>query len=185
MQVRNLVMTTCPFEEYLALPGWSHSGLKNEDLEWKPPTKKMELGVKVHNYLLKPEEYNYEDIDTVKPLALSIKNRIGPLFDLLRKEVAITADFIYSGFVMQYKGRFDLGLEGLIVIDPKISDIPLSRSIAYFNYDRPMSGYAIAIGAPSALLASVNPKTKKTELMQIPISQVWWHEQILKKGEPL
>lgn len=185
MLVQNCQMMICPFEEYLELPGWSHSSLKHEGKEWSAPTEKMQLGTHVHNYLLTPEEYRHNDIEVVRPLAVELKRVLGPLLPFLIPEIAITADFIHEGFCMKYKGRVDLGIPGKIVIDLKVSDLDPLKSMQYFRYDRPITGYCAALGTETALLLTINPKKKTTSLKKVPLEYIWWEEQILKKGDPI
>ena len=176
-------MMTCPFDEYLSLPGISFSGIKSEG-EFMSPTKKMVLGTKVHNYLLEPEKYDHEDIEIIKPLAMAIKNRIGPLFRYLTPEMAVLADFVHEGMRMKFKGRGDLVYPGKILIDVKVSEMPLAKAMQFFNYPSQTSGYALGFGCPVALIAQVNPKTKQTTLYNVPIITEWWEKQILRYGEP-
>ncbi len=185
MLVQNSQMMTCPFDEYLALPGWSHSGIKHEGTEFSEPTEKMQLGTHVHNYLLSPEEYRHNDINIIRPLAVKLKETLGPLFQFLKPEIAMTADFIHNDFLMKYKGRVDLGIPGKIVIDIKVSDLDPVKSMQYFRYDRPITGYCAALGTEVALLLTINPKNKNVSLKKVPMEYEWWEYQILRKGDPI
>lgn len=176
------LLTTCPFEEYLKLPGWSHSAIKGFK---GTPTKKMQLGTHVHNYLLTPEEYSYEDIDIVRPLAIALKQRIGPLIAYLVPELCVTATFVHNGFAMPYKGRGDLVIPRKIVIDLKITEMPLHKGIQYFGYDNQITGYNMGFDARVGLLMAINPKTKLISQVAVPVNSYWWEQQVITKGEPI
>lgn len=168
------------FEEYLKLPGYSYSGIKNEGAE-KFTSVKMQLGTDVHNYLLTPELYEHTSKE-VKQIALALKQRIGPLFKYLKPEVAITANFVAQGFTMPYKGRIDLCIPQKLIIDVKVTE---KLNIDYFGYDKQLSGYAIATGAKAAIIVSVHPKTFKTQITNIPIDAAWWEYQVIQRGDIL
>lgn len=174
------------FEEYLTLPGYSYSGLKAKSSPFPDqPTAKMWLGTKVHNYLLEPEKYNHEDREIVKPMALAVRNVLGPeLLGLMEKELVVTCDMECGGFTMPYKGRLDMCRVGRIVIDLKVSTMPLHRSIPFFGYDKQLSGYAIATGSRVALIVKVDPRNCKPETKIISIQSEWWERQVLKYGQP-
>lgn len=185
MEVKNLqLLKDVPFEDYLAMPGWSYSNIRNEGVVFDAPTKKMQLGTHVHNYLLTPEEYKYDDIEIVKPLATAVKHRLGALMAHLTPELAVICDFVCNGFNMRYKGRLDLSVPNLIVVDLKVSEQPLPVGIKYFGYDKQLSGYALAIGAKVAIIISIHPKKKTISVYNIPINVGWWENQVLQKGEP-
>lgn len=186
LQVRKrTILTTCPFEDYLKLPGHSFSSIKNEGVEFSAPSKKMILGTHVHNYLLESEKYTYEDIEIVRPVAMELKRVIGPLFTHLLPEVAVTAEFLFEGLVMSYKGRGDLVFPGHVLIDIKVSEMPLHKSLEYFRYDRQVSGYAKGFDCRAAFIIQINPKTKKVTIYNVPLSFDWWEKQVLRLGIPV
>lgn len=167
------------FEDYLKMPGKSFSGIKNEGIQFNAPTKKMQLGTNVHNYILTPAEYKHENIEIVKPLALKVKEVLGPLLKYLKPELAVTAEFEHEGFVLPYKGRLDLCLPGRIVIDLKITE---NLNLSYFGYGDQLSGYSLATYARQSIIIAINPKTKATRVVNVPISDLWWKEQIKRLG---
>ena len=180
MKCENLKMYDIDFDTYLSFSGFSYSGLKNIGKPAFKPTAKMQLGTMVHNYLLTPEAYHHNDGGIVKPIALALKNKIGPVISMLKPELAVTADFLHAGFKMPYKGRIDLCYPGALVIDIKVTE---KINIEYFGYDKQLSGYALAIGAKAAIIVAVNPKNFKTDVYSIPIKSDWWEYQILQYGE--
>lgn len=186
MEVKNLkLFPTCPFDEYLEMPGWSYSGIRSQGKIFEAPTMKMNLGTKVHKFLLEPREYDYSEIDIVKPLAGALKAKVGPLMKYAKPELVVTADFIHNGFCMKYKGRIDFPVIPRIIIDFKVSEMPIQKSVPYFGYDIQQSGYALACGCPLALIMSIHPKTKYISIYNVPISAKWWEWQIIQKGEPI
>lgn len=186
MQVQNQsLLKTCPFDEYLLMPGYSHSGLKNEGRAPIVATKKMRLGTLVHQYLCEPTVYNGEQSELVIPLGNALKKRIGILFHYLLPEFVVTADFVYNGFRLPFKGRIDLGIPKRLVIDIKVTEQPIEKGIQYFGYDNQVTGYAEGISAPVALIAAIHPKRNQVELKNVPLRYDWWHYQITQKGEPI
>jgi hypothetical protein len=186
--VKNRKMITCPFEDYLQIPAWSYSGIKLNGVDKFEPTEKMKLGTKVHNYLLTPDEYKYDNIETVKPVAIALRKKIPErLWPYLEKEQAVTADFEHEGFCLKYKGRLDLSIQKILVIDIKITSMPIEKVIAYFRYDIQQTGYALGIEAKTALIVSVHPTKLTTQIFNIPIEPciAWWEKQVKQKGEPI
>src|SRR5687767_5413396 len=118
MQVLNRrLRKICRFDEYLQLPGYSYSAIRSQGKAFTAPTVKMELGTKVHTYLLTPSEYKYgEDHELVRVLAVALKNKICSLIDFLLPECAVQADFIEEDLMMPWKGRPDLCIPDRLVI---------------------------------------------------------------------
>lgn len=182
LQVKNVrYYYDIPFEDYLALPGYSFSGLKGAKIG---PTPKMQLGTKVHSYLLTPAEYQHDE-PLVPPLAMALKGTIGPLLKYCTPELAVTADFEYEGLRLPYKGRIDLPIIGRLVIDIKVTELDLRRGIDHFSYHHQVSGYSLAIGAPHAVIVSVNRKTKNTQVVPVRVEAGFWERACLKYGKPI
>jgi hypothetical protein len=182
------ILTTCPFDNYLELPGWSHSKIRNDGQPFLSPTKRMQMGTKVHNYLLEPHLYDHDDEAIVKPLAREIRRVLGPLWKYLQPELAVTATFVHNGFAMQYHGRGDLVIPNRLVIDIKITEQPISKGIEHFGYDNAISGYCLGFNARAGLIITANPSPKKLGevfVYNVPLSADWWEYQIIQKGEPI
>jgi len=185
MQVKNVQYhRNMPFDEYLKLPGYSYSGIKNAGLPLITLTNKMRIGTAVHNYLFEPEKYDYKDFRLIKELAYQVKLTLGDALIGLESEVGVTAEFYHEDFVMPYKGRVDLLRVDRVVIDLKVSEKPLSKTIPFFGYDRQLSGYSLATSARVQMILRICPVTAKTELKLIPISSEWWEKRVLKYGMP-
>lgn len=187
IQTQNLkILKNIPFEEYLTLPGFSHSTLRNHG---KPPivtTAKMMLGKDVDNYLTDPTQYNHSNANVVRPIAVMIKKKIGVLYRHLEPQLAFTCEFVFGGFVMLYKGRADLAIRERLVIDTKISKMPLMKGVDFFGYDNQLSGYALALRARAAIIISQHPeKMDQTSFYNVPLKTDWWEQMIIRFGEPI
>lgn len=187
MQVANMVLhNETPFDHYQKFPGWSYSAIKQYDrAEPFVTTGKMQLGTLVHQYLLEPSHYNHEHRAIVIPAARAVKETVGDLLPMLSAEVSVTADFIHDGFVMGYRGRVDMLRAGRLVIDLKVSEVPLVKTIGFFGYDRAISGYCLSTGSRLGIVIRVCPRTFKTEKKIITPSCEWWEAQVLRFGSPL
>lgn len=182
MQIINLkVHPGLPFDDYLALPGLSYSGIKKGDFV---PTKKMMLGTAVHNYILEPAKYNGANRELVVPIARVLLAQIGELVNHMQTELSVTCNMENEGLSMQYKGRIDMIRPGKLIIDLKISEIPLGRSIDHFGYNEQLTGYCLATNTPVGIIVRVCPKTLKTEKAMVRQNQAFWERQILKYGVP-
>lgn len=186
MEVKNRrTWDDIPFADYLKMPGFSFSWLKNNG-EFFAPTNKMNLGSQVDNYLNEPERFD-GDLDIIKPMAQVIKQRVGDLYYKFDKQQTITADFIHDGMVLNYKGRPDWGYSPYIVIDIKMAE-NIRKTMYYFRYPDQLTGYARAKDCKAAMILSCSPKTRNNifhpELINVPLNDNWWHQQILKYGKP-
>lgn len=169
------------FEKYKALPGLSYSGIKNGDFV---PTKKMMLGTAVHNYILEPANYNGAFRELVVPVARVVMGQIGELINHMATEVSVTCDMLHDGLSMAYKGRIDMIRPGKLIIDLKVSETPLGRSIEHFGYGEQLSGYCLATDTPVGIIIRVCPKTLKTEKAMIRQNPGFWERQVSKFGIP-
>lgn len=187
IQVKNLrILENVPFEEYLALPGYSHSIIRANGKDIKPATPKMLLGSAVDAYLTDSANYNYDNVSLIRPIALQVKKTVGGLYKYLKPQLAFTCNFIYGGFNLLYKGRADGAIIERIVLDYKVSKMPLMKGVEFFGYDNQLSGYALALGCKVAIIISQHPeKLQQTSIYNVPISSDWWEQQIIKFGEPI
>lgn len=179
-----------PFDEYVQLPFYSHSDIKNDGRAFTSPTTKMLIGTDVHNYLSEPEKYNHDNVEIVRPAAVALKQIVGPLWKYGKPELVVTCWMRYNGFQLPYKGRGDRVIVDRLVVDFKISSMPIKSGIDRFGYDDQLSGYGIGFGASAAIIIRVDPKTcvpgKKplTEIYNVPIKHDWWCYQIMHRGKP-
>ena len=178
------------FSDYLKMPGYSFSWLKSGGQKIEP-TPKMQLGTKVHTYLLSAREYLHEEgHELVRPLAVALKGILSPVLRYCSPELAVTADFVYQGMVLHYKGRIDLPVlhyksRLCVVIDIKVTEMDLRKSIDFFGYHNQINGYALSIGAQRRVIISVNPKSGVTQVIPIAYTDEFWKRAVLKYGKPI
>jgi len=147
MQVTNIQMyKNIPFDSYQVKEGHSYSSIKNSDTEPFKQTYKMQLGTEVHNYLLEPATYKHERRELIEPIARVAYDVIGSVLPFFDTELSVTADFEHGGFTMGYRGRVDMVRSGKVVVDLKISEMPLAKSIPYFGYDKQLTGLLTVFG---------------------------------------
>jgi hypothetical protein len=180
-----------PFDEYQTMPGLSHSDIKNNGVPKTFPTPKMQLGTAVHNYLLEPEKYNHENIHIVKPAAIALKKQIGEMWRHMIPETVVLCTLVHNGMALQVRYRVDLGILNRIVIDIKVSPVPLSVSIKRYGYDDQLNGYRIGFNGQLAILIRVDPTTcgkpgiePTTETYLVPPSNQFWEYTTVKYGKP-
>jgi hypothetical protein len=169
------------FSDYLALEGYSYSGLKERKVE--VVTAKMRLGTEVDSYLFTPEDYipsGEFNPNMIRSIAKSVKDKLGSAWSVLERQLSVTANLCHEGFTMKYKGRLDLGIIGKLVIDLKVSE---KLAIEYMGYNEQLTGYCLAINAPVALILQVHPKTFNTTWHPVRRREDWWERQVLINGD--
>ena len=171
------------FADYLAMPGYSFSTIKN-DCTPLPVSEGMRLGTRVHNYILEPDKYDWQQVSEVKAIAAAIREYVGASLAVMQKEVAFTSEFEHNGMVLNYKGRTDLLRIGRIVVDLKILAGPLQQSIERFQYDKQLSGYCLATGSPTGLIIAYNKAKKVIEIAPIKPNADFWEYQCVRLGTP-
>ena len=182
MQVINTrYYTDMEFADYLAIEGTSFSSLKDIQIT---PTANMQLGTRVHNFLLEPDKYDWQQTEIVKPMAAAIREVLGAALQVMDKEIAFTCDMHHNGLVLPYKGRADLMKAGKIVIDLKILAGAIQPAVERFGYDRQISGYCLATGATVGLIVSYNKAKKKVETKLIKPVADFWEYTICSRGLP-
>ncbi len=183
MQIHNLMTyENMPFEEYLSLPGFSYSGIKNAGVKIAT-TEKMRFGSLVDAYTFEPNMYSGEKFKLVRPVSQAVKEKLGPLLHQGKRQLVVTCVMVHRGLGMLYKGRVDL-YAGKIVVDMKVSDLDLLKAINFFGYNNQVNGYALALGAQVSVIVSVHPKTYKVSTMAVPTKSEWWEEKVLQYGQP-
>lgn len=186
IQITNLRMypqKSLSFGEYLKLPGFSHSTIKQMQRgKMLIETEAMNLGTKCHHYLLEPELYQHES-NEVKDIAMSMKEKLGEAVMYLEPEEAFTCDLTWEGLTMPFKGRVDLSKKGRMVVDVKVVETKnIMTMIDWFGYDNQLSGYGMGFGTNLLILCWYSKKLKKTTLTHIPFTDKWWKEQIIANG---
>lgn len=169
------------FEAYQALQGHSYSSIKGGTFASTP---KMRLGTAVHNFLLEPEKYDHSNREIVYPIANAVMAHLGDVLAFLDTELSVTCDMNYEGFTMPYRGRVDMVRCGKIVVDLKVSEIPLNRSVPFFGYANQLTGYCLATSCDHGMIIRVCPKTYKVEKTIIRQNVQFWEKKVLELGIP-
>jgi hypothetical protein len=185
MTISNIrIVRGMPENEYFANGAISYSKTKNGGADIAP-TAKMQLGKKVDAYITRGmiENLDKNELEICKNISKVLIQNFGQTkYTQLQQnsQIAVFAEFDN----MPYKGLMDFYLNG-IVLDLKISEMPLEKSIPYFGYDRQIGGYMIATGAKLGYLIRVCPKKLTVEIKEITITDEvidYWEQQILKYG---
>lgn len=187
IEIKNLKMKeNIAFEDYLLLPGLSFSSIKKQENGNAEiiTTNKMNFGSLVDAYLLEPNKYTGENFAAVKACAVAAKKYLGILLENGKKQLSITCNMQFSGMRIKYKGRVDI-FAAQTVIDMKVSELDILKSVNYFHYHNQLSGYALALNCNKSLLFSVHPKKHTVQMISIPTKSDWWEQMILKYGEPV
>lgn len=199
MKIENLrIIEKMPFEEYLALPGLSFSGVRNDGTIIED-TEKMRFGSLVDAYLFEPHTYNGQKLKLVREVAKAAKEKFGDALKYGKRQVVVTCLMVHQGIALQYKGRIDLlcgggvaSKDGFITVDPsrgafvidmKISELDLLKAINFFGYHNQVNGYAIPLGIPVSIIVSINPKTLKPSSQAIPTKTEFWEKIVLQYGK--
>lgn len=172
------------FSDYLALPGLSYSGTKGDGTPFVE-TEKMRIGTSVHQYLLKPVEYNGDNYKIVRSAALALQDTIGPALRYGKSELVVTCTMISNGLYLLYKGRVDLKVANVIV-DLKVSSIKnLVDAVRFFGYNHQLNGYSLATKSLVSVIVAIDPKTLKVQKEPIANRCDWWENKVLQYGQPL
>lgn len=187
MQIYDIVIAdNMPFEDYLKLPGMSYSGIKAAERGTRiDVTAKMIFGSLVDAYLFEPAKYNGEQYERVRPVAVIAQKYLGAALRYGRRQLAVTCTMQHKGFHMRYKGRVDLfiGHNVGVVVDYKVSDMPLVAAINHFGYNHQVNGYAIPLMAKTSIIFSTSPKAPYTAQMQpVANSLDFWQAVTVKYG---
>lgn len=166
------------FADYLAMPGRSFSSFKNFTGN---VTYKMQLGSAIDAYLTKPDKYDGFEYNLVRNAAIVIRQRFGELFNYMEKQVAITADLEYEGFIMPYKGLPDFCIPGKLIVDLKCVDKEIASD--YFDYPSQLSGYAIPLKCPLAFILEFSRKKHACRFVPVTVREDFWIKKILQYGE--
>jgi hypothetical protein len=186
IEVRNLVVKKhVPFKEYLVTPGHSFSSIAHMN-RVKPfeITKKIKFGSQVDSYLFTPKEFKLDadfKMQQIRRCANSIRDMLGDVYKCLEFQLSISADFIYEGFKLHYKGRPDAVIRKAIIVDLKLTE----GINPNYNYPAQLSGYAIADGCKSAFILAQHPHIDKCEIHKVEISHGFWERACLMYGEPI
>ncbi len=182
-----------PFEDYLKLPGYSHSFCKYNKNGIRVPitvTENMRIGSIVDNILTEPDKANMADplYPYCKKIAFSIKERFGDLITVFEKQVSFTASIQYGNFIMPTTGRLDFGLKGNAVIDLKVTKSKLSAVptlIEFMGYKNQGYHYCKMYGVDNFYLMVHSIPDNKTEVFFYSMSDnynTFWANAVMQFG---
>jgi hypothetical protein len=181
-----------PFEDYLKLPGFSHSFLKRErsgvaeDLKM---TDNIRVGSLVDSILTEPRKADmYSPLyPYAREIAAVIKNRFGSFIDKFQKQVSFTTDVSFGDFTMPVKGRLDFLVAAMAVVDLKVTMSRDLRSlIEFMGYKNQMFNYCKMPKVDTAYLMIYSVPLKKTEIIKVDCQgnrNAFWEEKIIKFGK--
>jgi hypothetical protein len=179
-----------PFADYLKLPGYSFSRLKNDRGGlYVPPniTAKMSVGSMVDEILC--DGTPDEDSEIFAPclaIAHTIRKDFGYFLDGMKKQVSFTGRVNHKGFEMQVKGRTDFLLDQYAILDLKITEATsLAPLIAFMGYDRQLTNYAGLASVPKAYILAYSTKLKKVlplHPINVTLPNEWWADKIITFG---
>lgn len=114
------------FEQYLKLPGYSHSFLKSNVQGVKKyfdVTDNVRVGSMVDNILTDPARVDMSDplYPACKELAHTIQQQFGDVIAICEKQISYTATMNMQTLSMPVTGRLDFLLPGVAVIDLKVT----------------------------------------------------------------
>lgn len=181
-----------PFEDYLKLPGMSHSYLKSEyfgEVDTIAETAKIRIGKMVDAFLTEPASVDYADpnIEIAERIAAAIRVRFGHVLDRMQKQISYTADVSYMNHTAACKFRLDFLLPGILVLDLKVTHEPM-RSVPalvdFMGYRNQLWGYAKASQVDKGYLLVYSVPSKRLEIFNVPILSTndFWRDKILKFG---
>lgn len=170
----------CDWDAYLALPGISFSSLKDKPFFGNEGSN---LGKRVHNYLLKPKEYDWVDPEAVIPIARKLLEFGTGITKIMVPECGITCNLEVDGFRLGWRGMPDLHLVGKLVVDFKIIAGSLKTYSKEFNYPEQLRGYMNPVSAPLGLIIAYNKKAKAVETELIKQDYNFWDNIVRQKGD--
>lgn len=182
-----------PFDYYLQMPGYSHSFLKREQNGLSPffeMTDNIRLGGLVDAIITDPENADMTShlYNDAKMISSYISNTFSVFLKNSKMQISYTGDLHYEGFTMPVKGRLDMLIEGVSVVDLKLtkSRIKDIDSLTYYmGYANQLWLYSRLSGIRSAYLLFYSTIDKRTHLKNININNddnLFWKEKILKFG---
>jgi hypothetical protein len=180
-----------PFDQYLQLPGYSHSWLKSErNGHAMPftPSAKVYFGSLVDDLLTDPSsaDVSHPDFNEALEAANNIRNFCGQhFFDAAEKQISFTATMHWGQFSMPVKGRIDF--MSTYIFDVKVTNEPeekLNDLIYFMGYPNQMFLYAKALGFNKAVLVFYIRRKKKVVLKPINLldSNKFFENKIIKFG---
>jgi len=179
------------FEQYLKLPGYSHSFLKSNIQgvsKYFNETDKVRVGKIVDAILTDPlnADMSHEFYPQCKALAFELKKMFGDVMSMCDKQVNYTGSMELSGLHMQTKARLDFLLSKYAVIDLKITNEKnVDALIEYMGYHNQLWHYSKMANVSKAYLMFYVIPLKKVVVKSIDVSSntnEFWENKILDFG---
>lgn len=184
------------FEEYLSLPGKSHSSIKSDKGGYSAPfnvTKKVMIG-KIIDQILTDSgkvDYSNENYPIARIIANRIKEKFAPVLAHLQTQVAFTGTMEYKGLTMPVKGILDYLLPKFCVLDLKYTEEQhVDKLITYMGYPNQLWNYGKLASVNKSYIISFSAhkanQSNPCRIIEIPIHQennTFWENAVLNFGE--
>jgi hypothetical protein len=184
------------FEEYLSLPGNSHSSIKSDKGGYSAPfnvTKKVMIGKIVDQILTDSGKVDYsnENYPIARIIANKIKEKFAPVLAHLQTQVAFTGIMEYKGLTMPVKGILDYLLPKFCVLDLKYTEEQhVDKSITYMGYPNQLWNYGKLASVNKSYIISFSAhkanQSNPCRIIEIPIhipNNAFWENAVLNFGE--
>lgn len=191
-------ITDLPFSDYLLLPQYSHSYLKNERSGFvQAPTvsAKMQLGSLVDSIITNGDvDMAHALYTAARNIAHVLKSEFGYFFNKLNKQVSYTCIMQYNAgkavFELPVKGRPDLEWPREFIIDLKVTNESrhkIDGLISFMGYTNQQFGYAKMGNCKTAYLLIYSIPSKQVVLKRLAIGDTneFWQEKIIKFGKAI
>lgn len=155
------------FEDYLKLQGYSHSFLKANIQgvrKFIDVTDNMRVGSMVDAILTEPAKADMtsELYPHCKVIAFELKKMFGDVMLACKKQISYTATASFNGLSIPTTGRLDFLLEGVAVIDLKITQSKdVDALIKYMGYENQVWHYSKMAKVSKAYLIMYSVPLKK------------------------
>ena len=183
-----------PFDEYLRLPGVSHSFVKyqqNGVVPYKEVTDKMKLGSLVDAILTEPSKVDQNDPQyrAAYRIAAHITQEYGDMIRFLLPQQSYSGVMAMNNMELEVCGRLDWLLPGHAVIDLKVTgakdDKQFRTLIEYMGYQNQLFNYAGLAGVNRAYILPYSTVAKRClSIVNVPVGgrNEFWEKAILMHG---
>ena len=179
------------FDDYLKLPGYSHSFLKsniNGAKKYFNVTDNVRIGAMVDAILTEPAKADMtsEIYPFCKEIAYQLIQMFGDALNACSKQASYTATMGIEQLKMKVTGRLDLLLEGFAVIDLKITkEKEIDPLVQFMGYENQLWHYSKMANVPNAYLMFYSIPLKKVIVKKVDVSGYYnefWMSKIIDFG---
>jgi len=183
-----------PFDQYLALDGFSHSFLKGQRNGISPyfkVTDKIKLGSLVDALLTQDNRFDFSDPLASKAMIIAgtIKSTFAGMISNFKPQISYTSNMQLDGFNLPVKGRLDWELPNFATIDLKLTAAKNDRDfVAYINhmgYKNQLWHYSKMAGLNKGYIIPFSTTENKClSIVGIPIGETneFWESKIKEFG---